>query len=253
MKKITQLLLLLLPFLAAGQTKKYELGISAGNIGLTDQVFEDFYKKYTEFYYHSNVEINSIEIKYTLSARYFITENISARLKFGSAIIKDELHHLTESFQETIEADQKIVDISTSLCYSKTFDKFEISTGFEIPYFMITEFNSKSKRTASDPANENLNFEDSRSLPGGQVWGLTSFIGVKYFFNKSFGIGSEISYGLLHADIDGHAYVNLISYYSETHIKNYVDYNKTYFSSPEFSFGIYVKLGNKKPAETPSK
>jgi len=36
---------------------------------------------------------------------------------------------------------------------------------------------------------------------GGFIWGINSFIGVKYYFLKWLGIGTEINYGFLFANL----------------------------------------------------
>src|SRR5688572_1076364 len=146
MKKITLMLLVLIPSLASGQTKKFELGLTVGNNGLFSDVQKDFYDEtYLGFFYDS-YESKSSSIKYTLSARYLFSENISAKLKIGYAKHHDEYEQEGSYFyRDSYEINQSVVSFNPSLCFSKNLDKFEIITGIEIPLLLAGDHTAETQ------------------------------------------------------------------------------------------------------------
>jgi hypothetical protein len=238
MKKITFLLLLLLPALVQGQYKKFELGITAGNNGQFEKILNDFYNPYMAVYFMDDIEIKSTDLKYTLSARCFFSENISGRLKAGIANKKEKYSNSEDYFHETYEVKQSVINFNPSLCYSKSIDKFEIMTGLELPLMFVGEMNGEYE------VDDDFYSESGKvTMPGGFIFGINGFLGLKYYFNSWFGIGSEINYGLLSSKIDGEITSTYTTSFEVEEDEFDASYKKTYFSSPEFSFGIFLKPG----------
>jgi len=249
-------LLVLLPTLLFGQSKKFEFGFSLGNNGQLDKTLNDFYFWGHESAYLDDTQKNrASNLKYSASARFFFTDNISARLKLGKAIRKD--YYITSTPQEYKDFDiyQSETNLSPSLCFSKTIDKLEIMTGLEIPLVVAGDFTLKENyREIPDSVTVTLDNFTKVTMDGGFIWGINNFIGVKYYFTNWFGIGTEINYGLLFANIGDKMKMESVSTIPIAATSTYeVDkkYKKTFFSAPEVSFGLFLRFGKNKDNSCP--
>jgi hypothetical protein len=249
MRKFT-FLLTLLPSLLFGQSKSFELGISVGNNGQLDKTLNDFYFwGHETAYLDDSYQNETTNLKFSASARYFFSDDVSARLKFGKADRKDFYTKINPMEYIDYSIKQSVSNLSPSVCFSKTIDKLEIMTGLEIPMFFVNDFTFISNyRQMPDSVTVTMDGKAIRTMPGGFMWGIINFIGVKYYFTKWFGFGTEIDYGLLFADIGGKMKSEskstlptpTASYYE--YDKNY---KKTFFSTPEVSLGLFLRMGGK--------
>jgi len=249
MKKIILSLLILVPFVAGAQSKKFELGFSVGNNGMFSEVKEDYYDNYFfQFLFFEPVEKKSSDLKYNLSARYFFSDNISGRLKIGYSKRMDEYDESYYYFGN-YNVSQTVTNFNPSLCFSKNLDKFELMTGIEIPLMIVGDYEMKGGTEYDSVIYVSPLGYTKTTISGGFIWGVSSFIGVKYNFNSWIGISSEINYGLMFANVGDeitNEYSDLYETYTET---SKAGFKKTYFSSPEVSLGVFVKFGGSKTAE----
>ena len=248
MKKTIIALMIMLPSLVNGQDKKFELGFSVGNNGMFKEI-QDFYYDYNyQIFFFEPVESKAFDLKYTLSARYFISENVSARLKFGYSSHKVEYEQGNRFYYgEEYEINQKVFNVNPSVSFSKNLDKIEIMTGIEIPFILIGDYSIK---TQSEPDSliyiyGPLNSYES-TISGGFIFGISSFIGLKYNFNNWIALGSEMNFGLMFANVGDEVSVEYNDGYDNFTESYEAGLKQTYFSSPEFSLGLFVKFGGTK-------
>lgn len=244
-------ILCFIPILFFGQYKKLELGISIGNNGQLDKILNDFY-----FYGHETAFLDdtyqdkTTNLKYGVSARYFFTDKISARLKFEHALRRDYYtkKDLMEYSDYTIKQD--VFNIHPSICFSKTVNKIEIMTGIEIPLFFVRDFHlTENHEQMPDSITITSNSKTNITQTGGFIWGINSFIGVKYYFLKWLGIGTEINYGFLFANIGDkltQSSESTIPFSASSSWEINKRYRKKYFSSPEVSLSLFFAFGNGK-------
>ncbi len=240
--------LLLVPTILIGQSKKLELGIMFGNNGQLENTLSDFYRDiyYNTKVYYDNSYTKVAGIKYIASARYFITDHISARLKFGKILRKDFQSQTVSTTYSDFNIRQSIVNINPSICYSTRINKFEIMTGIETPFIKVGVYTANNKYITTNSYSEKR-----ITSTGGFVWGVNSFMGLKYYFTNRINVGAEINYGLMSANI-GNKYIEETvnspdpqAPYSKTYEID-KKYKKTFFSSPEISFGVFIQLGRNK-------
>ena len=244
MKKVILTFLTLIPLLTLAQNKKFELGISVGNNGMFREVQQDMYDYVFSLYNYETYEIKSSELKYTLSARYFFSENVSGRLKLGYAKVHDEYEGSSTVYSaENIEINQNITNFTPSICFSKKLDKFEIMTALELPLIFVGDIEADYELDddfAPAPASA------KETITGGKIWGISGGIGVRYNFSNVVAVGTEINYGLLFANVGD----EIESEFSDgVFTESYSiegEFKKTYFSSPEISLGLYFNIGGGK-------
>ena len=247
MKIASIVLLLILPLALLGQNKKIEFGLSLGNNGQLDKTLNDYYfPGHETAYLDDSYEDKTTNLKYSGSLRYFINKEISIRLKFGYAIRKDYYTKSDPNRYVDYDFKQTVFNVGPSICFSKSFDKLEIMTGFEIPIFSVGNFNfSSNYKVIPDSITVTQEVNSTITMGGGLIWGVNNFICLRYFFTDRVGIGAEFDYGLLFADL-GDTYQRGIEYVipSQPTTNSEFDkqYKKTFFSPPEVSFGLYIQL-----------
>lgn len=249
MAKKILLILLLLPSLMEGQSKKLELGVMIGNNGQLDNPLSGFYRlsNYSPYILETYNAI-ATSIKYSASARYFFSDKFSVRLKFGTAIRKSYLNQSSYNSAWDYKSYQSVMNISPSVCFSKRVRNFELMTGFEIPFMSVGNYNEK-RVYSNTPSSGPVTYDQyTATINGGFIWGLNNFIGAKYYFTNCISIGTEINYGLLFSKLGGN--YSVLYDKNSTHQYN-VDsstkrYKNSFFSSPEFSVGVFILLGKNK-------
>lgn len=252
MKKWSMLLTfcMIVLFLKAqkGQT---EVGLLLGNNGQLDKTLNDFYFWGSETYYldDSNDGVGR-NFKLGISGRYYFTDNISARVKFGYAMRngKDSSIHWNQHIDYKLK--HNVSNVSPAICFTKQIDKLEIGTGVEIPLMFVSPFKLVTRVT--DFENDSVTVKDyginTTTMSKGFVWGINNFIQVKYWITDYLAIGGEIDYGILFAhlgktvDYRGEAIYPEASTYIASDNKKY---KKTFFSTPEVSLGIFFRFGSK--------
>lgn len=244
-KKII-LILLLIPTVMLGQTKKLELGLMIGNNGQLDNPLNGFYRlSYYNPFVIENYNTNATSISYSTSARYFFSDQFSVRLKLGKAKRNSYVIQSSPNTFWDYKSYQSIENISPSVCFSKRFKKFELMTGLEIPFMNVGDYKEKRVYSNTPTTGPATNDEYTTTITGGFIWGFNNFIGAEYYFTKAISIGAEINYGLLFSRLGGNYKVEYNK--SSTHQYN-VDnskkvYKNNFFSSPELSIGVFVLLG----------
>jgi len=243
-------LCLFLPVLIFGQLKKLDLGIMIGNNGQLESTLNDFYVadylNLKEPIKYNNAIPN---IKYSASARYFFNENISIRIKFGKVIRKDIHSQGSTTGRWDFDIRQSLVNFSPAVCFSKRVEKFELCTGLELPFIRVNDFVVNSYRYDLNNMKTTLAAIYKTTSKGGLICGFNNFIGLKYHFTNRISLGTEVKYGLLFAKLGGNYTVlsksdadphTPYSKYSEIE----KEYKRTFFSSPEISFGVFFQIGN---------
>ena len=247
MTKQTIILLAFVPSLLFGQSKNVGLGLSLGNNGQLDKILNDFY-----FFAHETENLDdshqdkTTNFKYSMSASFFFTDSIYARLKLGEAIRKDFYINDFPTQYSDFEIYQSETNISPSISFSKKINKLAIVTGIEIPMIFVHDFTMKTNyKQMPDSVTVTYDSHSTITMTGGFIWGFNNFIGVKYYFTKWLGIETEINYGLLFANIGEKVKTD-----SESAIPTPVtstsefakSYKKTFFSAPEVSFGLFFRF-----------
>lgn len=232
------------------QSKKLELGVMIGNNGQLDRRLDDFYNfnlinRGVPNKYRTQISNK----KFSAFVRYSINERFSVRVKIGKAF-RTEIYTQTEpksSFKYSIY--QTVSNINPSVCFSTIFGKYELMTGVEIPLMFVGNFIEKTNYTYSPDTTiyppSNIRFTTN----GGFIWGVNNFIGCKYALTDRIKIGSEISYGLLFANLGNKFIAEDLDPNSGQYNQYYESYKKhkgTFFSAPEVSVGVFIQLGNSK-------
>ena len=250
LKKII-LILLLIPIAMLGQTKKLELGLMIGNNGQLDNMLNDLYiYQFITRTPPKHIITEKVNIKYSVSARYFFKDNFSVRINFGRYSNIDILTQTTPTNYQRFDINQSVTNISPAVCFSKKFDKLSIMTGLEIPLMHVGDFVAKiNDRYMPDSVNANSDIFYKITTTGGFIWGVNNFIGLKYHFTNRISMGAEIKYGLLFAKL-GNKYTVSNALSPGTPYQNYIQiekkYNRTFFSPPEVSLGLFILLGRNK-------
>lgn len=241
--------LMLSILLLKAQQGQTEIGLLIGNNGQLDKTLHDFY-----FIGYETPASNygmGRDFKVGISGRYYFTDNISSRLKFGYAIrnSQDSLLEWNEHVHHSLT--HNVWNANPAICFSKQFDKLEISTGVEIPVMFVNKFKSviDDVRFDNDSSTVVNVIKTTITMSKGFVWGINNFIQIKYFITDYLALGGEIDYGLLFAHLG-----NKAEYYEETFYPTTSSrvqgfdkkYRKTYFSPPEVSAGIFFRFGPQK-------
>jgi hypothetical protein len=231
------------------QDKKFEFGIGIGNNGQLEKTLSDFYIWNHETYYlDDSNDDKTTHLKYSAVVRYLLNDKISIRLRGGYAVRKD--YYINNAFPteySTYDYKQSVYNINPSICFSKQIDNFEIATGIEVPLMFVSPFVFKSTyKQMPDSVNVTQEINGTMKMDGGFVWGINNFISMRYYFGKRFSIGTEINYGLLFAKL-GDKVESSVEYVipaqpSPVDVPYEKKYKKTFFSQPEFSFGLSIKL-----------
>jgi hypothetical protein len=254
MKKIL-LIFLFVPTFIFGQDKKLEFGIMAGNNGQLDKTLNDFYfwEHETQFLDDSYVD-ETTNLKFSASARYCFSDELSARIKFGKAIRKDYYTKSDPNEYVDFKTDQSVFNVSPAICFSKRIGKMEIMTGIEIPLMRVSTFTFFSNyREMPDSVNVTLEAASTYAMTGGFIWGINNFIDVKYNIKSWLGLGAEIDYGLLFTKIGDKVNMHVDYTIPNSEIWTYIydkNYKKTFFSTPEVSVGLYFYFLNNKTKKT---
>jgi len=249
MKKLL-FILTLLPTIVLAQDRRYEFGFSVGNNGQLDKTLNDFYFwGHETAYLDDSKESETTNLKYTASFQFIYSKSVSFRVKFGKYKREDFYTNIDPTSYIDYSIDHKITNISPSICFSKKIDQFEITTGIEIPLIFVNDFDFVSTyRVLPDSVTVTQEVKSKRTMDGGFIWGINSFIGLKYHFTDFISLGTEVGYGLLFADIGGKMLLEnekIIPTPSYTTAEVDKKYKKTFFSGPEVSLGIFIAVGNR--------
>jgi len=185
-------------------------------------------------------------MKFSFTGAYFIKDDVALRVKAGYAIRRDQYARVrpTEIVDYTIE--QNVVNVNPGISFQKKWERFKLTTGFEIPLFFVNQFLIQENYTQK-PDSVNIAFQNVSTLtmPGGMMFGLNHFVGIRYQLNDVIGIGAEFNYGLLYSKLGGEIVqegTTTIPAFATSVYKYTKTYNKLFFSSPEISMGIYFNL-----------
>jgi hypothetical protein len=254
MKKIL-LIFLLAPAFIFGQDKKLEFGIIAGNNGQLDKTLNDFYFWQHETNYLDDSYIDkTTNLKFSASARYCFSEELSARIKFGGAIRTDFYTKSDPDMYVDYKTDQSVFNVSPAICFSKRIGKMEIMTGIEVPLMRVNTFTFvENFKEMPDSLTVTTQGTLTYTMTGGFIWGINNFIGVKYNIKSWLGLGAEIDYGILFAKIGDKVNSELDYTIPSSETSTYIydkNYKKTFFSTPEVSVGLYFYFLNNKTKKT---
>jgi len=240
------------------KSRKTSLSFSVSNNGQVDHSIHDFYRQDSEFlnFLFNTPTSKHTEIKYNLSFSYVNSKKIVTGVKLGYQSIINK--YSTSDYTSEIEAQgsQSIYNINSSLGYAINNKKIDFVVGLQVPLFIIggykhtsTEKNYRSN--ASGDRELQYTSETETNILGGYITGLNSFLNIRYSFNRFF-IFSDVATGILYASTGSTFSTETTTTYSGSYFQSYPpnysssdsDYTlkKTYFSSPEFSFGIGLKF-----------
>ncbi len=256
-------LTLLISNISIGQTdsaksRKKSLSFSVSNNGQVDHSIHNFYRQDTEFlnFLFNTPTSKHTEIKYNLSFSYVNSKKIVSGVKLGYQSIINK--YSTSDYTSEIEAKgaQSIYNINPSLGYAINNKKLDFIVGLQVPLFIIGNYKYTSteenyRTNASGVRELQYISETETNIIGGYITGLNSFLNLRYSFNRFF-IFSEVSTGILYASTGASYSTETTTTYSGSYFPSYPPYytssdsdytlKKTYFSSPEFSFGIGLKF-----------
>jgi hypothetical protein len=142
---------------------------------------------------------------------------------------------------------QYFLNFSVGAKYVIQFDRFQFSTGLEIPYYRFSDY--KEANIYNDP---NLVYQGTTRTDGGNAFGLNNITSIKVFVVKGLFISTDMTFGLLNYQLGGKTY-HTTEYPNPPIYPDpapYVNtYNKTTISKPELYFGIGYSFGEKKKRE----
>jgi hypothetical protein len=246
MKNKLLFVFVIFPLLIISQEEKLEVGFLIGNNGQLEKTIGDFYFPGSETaFLDDSYKNQTTALKYSFLISYKIANQVALRLNLGYSFRKDHYDRINDMENVTYDFKQNVYNISPSVSFSKPIEKFELSTGLEFPLFFVNDFKFNSHYINYTNDDITLDVIDYINMDGGFIWGINNFINLKYFLTKHLAFCSELKYGLLFAEI-GDKYQQNSEYIvpDQAPVSSMFEksYSKTFFSQPEISFGILMKL-----------
>ncbi|MFH1005491.1 MAG: hypothetical protein V1781_08395 [Bacteroidota bacterium] len=164
-------------------------------LGLSDFIVEGVGDK-------MNAELNTGSYTADIIGRYFLSEQLSARIGIGMGSLKLKFYNTdTHSNGDTdlFEGNLKQTRLTFMPAIERHFknNKLEILTGLGLPIGIIgkTTASVKDTYTYVNPNSTDI-YENTFEVPGGFGFGFQSFAGFNFYITDKFAIGTEISYGI---------------------------------------------------------
>lgn len=241
------------------QENHLEIGVLLGNNGQLDKTLNDFYYWAHETHYLDDSNLGKgTNLKFGVSGRYFFTDHISARLKAGYAIRNGSDSRIYWNQLTDYKLKHNVWSTSPAICFSKQIEQLEMTTGLEVPLFFVSPFSLVITDThkAQDSITVVSSGISTVTMSKGFVWGINNFIQLKYFVTDALAIGGEIGYGILFAKLGDELKIENESTYPDASSSTDLiekRYKKNFFSTPEVSLGIFLRLGSGSSCIVPGK
>lgn len=244
----------------------YDLSFSIGNNGQLQKTFDDFYLGYirstsqSDYFYFGTNEIK--EIRYSVGAAINFSKKYKLQLNYSTGQFKKSATESTNSHTKEIiteDYSQKINEWSISFSRLISTDKFTFCLGIDIPYIKIDSFYYSSE---NKPAYMLINFyngaqnmpillNETQTIPGGNVFGINTKIGIQYNAFKWLYVFVAGKFGLLKAELGGEADYSylyagaspLYTYSGNGHWVNVTKYQNTFVAPPVMELGIGFTFG----------
>jgi len=151
-----------------------QISITTSNNGQTKGEIKEFY--FGNLFSNNTQKFESSQIQLTVNYEHFFKNNYSLGLKAGYLTSNSFL-----TFYENVysSANYNIFEFSVFVKHIWMFDKLQISTGIELPFYMISDFNSYFVNETITPI-----YRFNHLIEGGPVLGLNSISSLKYFYNN---------------------------------------------------------------------
>jgi len=162
-----------------------------------------------------NADLNIGSFTADILGRYYLSEQLSARLGIGYGSLKlKSFNQYTYATGETdkIEGNLKQTRITFTPALERRFknNKIELLTGLGLPIGIIGKTTASLRTTYTDINAGTTDFyENNFEVPGGFVIGFQSFAGFNFYITDKFAIGSEISYGIGYTKAGGRLIITL--------------------------------------------
>jgi hypothetical protein len=227
------------------QSKSHLINITVSNNGQIEDVLDGFYwtgaygpGDDTYSYKRNAFKFNLMYELLTISKYSF-----HGRIGFGTNKNTYNISNVTVANGNT---SQNFFNFSLGSKYNFTFDKFQISTGLEIPFYYIGKYTEKfywDNQTESQIITYDVLIDDGYSI------GLNSITSIKFYPTKRFFIMADIVFGAMHFNLGD-------KYYYKDNTESTIDpsitsqysweiersYKTTVLTKPELHFGFGIKF-----------
>ena len=244
MKKLFFIALLSFPLFIYSQNK-FGISVSVSNQGQIDKVVEDFYSLNFPYGFAIQEYTNKVKgynLKYNLGMSYVIRDSFNIRLRMGFASRISSYEQNYPAMLWLNSDNQKSFELSPSFGIIRHKGKFSFNTGIEIPVFYIDDYtqysNNKSYDTSLQLTGE---YEVTTKIDGGLIFGINSYLNLKFILTKKISLFSEINFGLMFAKLGGmyertnrQILPNSEKFYQSFEKK----YTKFFVSPPQLQLGV---------------
>lgn len=256
------LAIFLINFSAKAQLRKCELQVGIGNNGQIERAINDYYYELSPLYlmdYTSKGEFSTF--KYNIGLILNFNNHIGMRLRYGRSKTENTYDYNSSDLDGVFQIDQLITNLNTALRLSDGFGKFRFSTGLELVFYRVSNFNFSFDGVESIYSGNSINYlkHNLRVVAdGGKAIGINNFLEIEYPFSNRFAFGASASYGLMYAKFgdqvsvtDKRSNISSSTYFSNS-TNDYKSYKSKYFSAPEIMFHLIIKFGKELNPSDPS-
>lgn len=249
MKKLTTFLLLIITSVTFGQAIKKNDSETAGhfftlsysNNGQIADVIDKFYFSQGSYLPNNDVfTYKQNDLKFNFHYEFLSRSMFSFFGKIGYSERKDtyEVSNVTPA---NGSMEQNYFNFSLGAKYNLKVDRFQFSTGIEIPYYKISDHTEK---LFWDSPSQTIH--EHMTTDGGTAYGLNSISSLKFFISNRIFLSTDIAFGLLIFNLGGQSYY-VIDYQNPVVAPLPIDprdasYKKTSITNAELFFGIGIKI-----------
>jgi hypothetical protein len=230
------LILLVIVFNVQAQEKSKSISLSISNGGLISDQLGAVYFNYGSTDPTDAGIYKEIMVQLDLRAEFQLKEKtfLSVRGGYGIRHDKGEVDGLGAPFS----VKQNYFNLALGFFYRVEIEKFQITTGLEVPFYLIGRYDGSMSNYA--PGNE---YTIYRNEAGGFSTGLVSATSLRYFIAPKVYLVTTMSFGLLFTKLGGGSSSGGTDYLDPSREDELYDYtNSTYsvfrMSKPEFSLGV---------------
>jgi len=218
--------------------------VTISNNGQLSETMADFYFEPDSYNPADDVfSFKQSELKYNLHYELKSQNGILLTSTFGYGYRHD---NYVISNQSGIPPDgteqQSYISFALGTRYAWSTEKFQVSTGIEVPFFIISDC---VKTYIQNDPNRKLDF--TTVITGGHAWGLNSTTSLKWFPTDRLFLSANMSFGALAFNI-GETSSTTINQQdpivtSSTYNERESTYKKVSVLQPELFLGLGVKFG----------
>ena len=215
--------------------------LTYSNNGQINGIIDEFYFSQGAYLPNNDVfKYKQCDLKFNFHYEYVTHKNFSFFCKVGYSVRKD-IYTISNVTPAHGSKEQNYLNISLGSKYNFRVDRFQFSTGIEIPFYNISTYKEKFFYD-----NTTQTIHSTQFIDGGTAFGLNSISSIKFFLSKKIFLSTDLTFGLLFFNLGGQTY-SVIDYqnpvvYPTTGQSRDDKYNKTAVTKPEFYFGIGIKI-----------